>query len=134
MIKLTLTEKERDAVKNKSPFYRVVSIGYDGLNIEPCVARIGKTTYYFSVSVENIHGSTVVYHYSVVAYKRNGSRPNKLAARNELVNRSVKSLAETFAEEPNTNTLNSLLCGGNKDLFRRNCNTLPTAAKRIRKF
>lgn len=100
MEKIKLTESERTSLIKSGAFYRIAYIGCEGLNTETVCTTIRRTTYYLGVTIENLHGSSVIYHYNVLAFKK-GLR----GATNELVNRSAKSPA-TFAEKNQSKTFN----------------------------
>jgi len=95
MQKIKLTESERISLLKSGCFYRVAYLGCEGLSVETVSTTIRRTTYYLGVTVENMHGSSVIYHYNILAYKK-GLR----SSHNELVNPSVKSLAVTSPNNP----------------------------------
>jgi len=93
---LKLTHREAQQLKTEGQITRIEDVYYIPCDTVFC-AGIGSVTHYFERNVYALHGSSVIAEYTKIAFKKRGTRK---AARNELVNRSGKSLAVTSPNKP----------------------------------
>lgn len=70
MLKIEITQNEVDWLNTDKRFYRIYNVGFDGVSVDTCKAKFGKMVYYLSQHVENVHGSTVIVHFNLMAFKK----------------------------------------------------------------